>query len=41
MPTTKGVDPERFLTSKDASVYERQLTFDVSKKTTQKIIFFS
>jgi hypothetical protein len=30
MPTLKGMDPGRWLTSKDASVYERQLTFDVS-----------
>lgn len=26
---SKGIDPGRWLTGKDASVYERQLTFDV------------
>lgn len=32
MPATKGVEPGRWLTSKDASAYERQLTFDVSSR---------
>jgi hypothetical protein len=30
MPAVKGMEPGRWLTGKDASVYERQLTFDVS-----------
>lgn len=32
MPAVKSMDPGRWLTSKDASVYERQLTFDVGSK---------